>query len=477
MRITVIGTGYVGLVTGACLADLGNQVICMDVDQQKINHLQQGIIPIYEPGLEEVVLRNSREGRLQFITDLNEQLEESEVYYVAVGTPCRDSGAADLQYVLSAVRMIGQRINSYCVIIDKSTVPVGVAHQVSAAITQELAARDLNIDFDVVSNPEFLKEGAAIEDFMKPDRLVVGCATEKARVMMDRLYAPIVRNNGGKMLYMGVKDAEMCKYAVNAMLATRISFMNEIAMLCEKFDVDVDNVRAGIGSDSRIGEKFLSPGAGYGGSCFPKDVKALVYMARQRAFEPLILSAVEARNAQQKQVLVDKIHAYFGDDLSGIRIALWGLSFKPGTDDMREASSVVFLEQVIAKGAVVCAYDPVAQEVAKRDLPSAWFDANKLRLVEQQYCALDQADVLVIMTEWPQFLHPHFKRIKESLAQPVILDGRNLYDPIELASKGFVYSGIGRGLSTEALYATAPAPAATAPSAVTMEEMAYVEND
>lgn len=344
MRITVLGTGYVGLVTGACLAELGNDVICMDVDLKKIDGLKQGIIPFYEPGLESMVKRNCLADRLRFITDLSQQERPSEVYYVAVGTPSDEEGFADLQYVLAAVRMIGQHIDNYCVIVDKSTVPVGVADKVQAAVREELKNRGLDqLSFDVVSNPEFLKEGAAIEDFMKPDRLVVGYPTDKAKEVMSQLYAPIIRAHGGKILYMSVKDAEMSKYAVNAMLAARISFMNEMAMICEKLGVDVDNVRLGIGSDSRIGEKFLFPGCGYGGSCFPKDVKALVGMAKDQGIEPIILQAVETRNALQKHVLAEKVRRVLGNDLSGITIAVWGLAFKPETDDMREASSQVLL--------------------------------------------------------------------------------------------------------------------------------------
>lgn len=451
MRITVLGTGYVGLVTGACLAELGNHVTCMDIDVKKIEDLKNGIIPIYEPGLEEMVLRNIEDGRLDFITDLDHQAGESNIYYVAVGTPCNETGEAELKYVLSAVKMIGKKINGYCVVVDKSTVPVGVADKVSAAIQGELDARGVEVDFDVVSNPEFLKEGAAIDDFMKPDRLVIGFPTERARETMEKLYTPIVRNHGGRLIFMGVKDAEMCKYAVNAMLATRISFMNEMAMLCERLGVDVDNVRIGVGSDSRVGEKFLYPGCGYGGSCFPKDVKALVRMAELQDYEPVILKAVEARNQIQKHVVGDKVTALFGRDLSNIKIALWGLAFKPGTDDMREASAKTFLQDVISCGAKVVAYDPVSMDVARRELPATWFETGVLQLVDQQDEVLEDADVLVVLTEWQQFMHPHYKKIKETLKQAVILDGRNIYDPAIAKEKGFVYSGIGRGLTLEEL--------------------------
>lgn len=447
MRITVLGTGYVGLVTGACLAELGNQVTCMDVNIEKIAALKRGEIPIYEPGLEVMVKRNYAAGRLAFITDLSEQQGTSEAYYVAVGTPSDEDGLADLQYVIAAVRMVGQRINQYCVIVDKSTVPVGVADKVHAAVREELDKRGLqNVTFDVVSNPEFLKEGAAIEDFMKPDRLVIGYPTEKAKEVMTQLYQPIIRAHGGKILYMAVKDAEMTKYAVNAMLATRISFMNEIAGMCEKLGVDVNNVRLGIGSDTRIGEKFLFPGCGYGGSCFPKDVKALVGMAKEQDFEPIILQAVEARNALQKRVLVQKVLRVLGEDLSGMKIAVWGLAFKPETDDMREASSQVFIQEMLRAGAKISAYDPVAKESAKRAFPEGYFSSGRLTIVDDQYAALDGAEILVILTEWKSFLYPDLELIKTKLKQRVIIDGRNLYDPEEMQRHGFIYSGIGRGM-------------------------------
>lgn len=449
MKITVIGTGYVGLVTGACLAELGNHVTCVDVDAAKVEALKQGVIPIYEPGLEEIVKRNSAEGRLLFTTDLAQSTREngtSDVYYIAVGTPSDASGAADLTYVIAAVRSIGQQIDQYCVIVDKSTVPVGVADKVSAAIKEELVVRGLgDLDFDVVSNPEFLKEGAAIEDFMKPDRLVVGHPTEKAKEVMSQLYAPIIRTHGGQMIYMNVKDAEMTKYAVNAMLATRISFMNEMACLSEKLGVDIDNVRIGVGSDSRVGEKFLFPGCGYGGSCFPKDVKALVNMAETAGIDPVVLKAVEARNAKQKAVLVEKVKTLFGDDLNGVRIALWGLAFKPETDDMREASSVVFINAMLEAGASIVAYDPVAMPVARKIFDHNWFEQGKLVLADQQYNALDNADVLVIVTEWNAFLYPELDLIKQKLKHPIVIDGRNLYDPKEMREAGFMYSAIGRG--------------------------------
>lgn len=446
MHITVLGTGYVGLVTGACLAELGNHVTCLDVNQDKISALKRGEIPIYEPGLEAMVKRNFAAQRLVFITDLAEQHTTSEIYYVAVGTPSDAEGRADLQYVLQAVRMLGQHITHYCVIVDKSTVPVGVADQVHAAVRAELDQRGLShILFDVVSNPEFLKEGAAIEDFMQPDRLVIGYPTETAKALMTQLYLPIIRNHGGKILYMSVKDAEMTKYAVNAMLATRISFMNEMAGMCERLGVDVENVRLGIGSDSRVGEKFLYPGCGYGGSCFPKDVKALISMAKQAGFAPLVLEAVEARNALQKQVLAEKVVRILGEDLTGMTIAVWGLAFKPETDDMREASSLVFVEEILARGAHIAAYDPVATDSARRIFPAAYFSSGRLRLLSDQYAVMEGAEILVVLTEWKSFLYPDLAVIKSKLKQPVILDGRNIYDPQEMQAHGFFYGGIGRG--------------------------------
>lgn len=447
MKISVLGTGYVGLVTGVCLAELGNHVSCVDVDEKKIAALQNGQIPIYEPGLEELVKRNHAQGRLEFVTDLAQQKETADVYYVAVGTPTSQSGAANLQYVISAVKSIGQTIDRYCVIIDKSTVPVGVADKVEAAIKEELDKRGLgDVEFDVVSNPEFLKEGAAIEDFMKPDRLVVGHPNQRSKEVLENLYAPILRNHGGsQILYMNVKDAEMTKYAANAMLATRISFMNEMASLCEKLDVDVENVRLGIGSDSRIGNKFLHPGCGYGGSCFPKDVKALINMAELVDFDSVVLKAVEKRNALQKRVLSERVLAIFGKDLSGVKIAVWGLSFKPGTDDMREASSIVFINEVIASGATVCAYDPEAMDAAKSCFDKVLFDQGKLTFVDTQNQALDDADILVVITEWKSFLNLDIQDVKKRMKHAIVVDGRNIYDPVQMREAGFVYSGIGRG--------------------------------
>ena len=443
MKLTIIGTGYVGLVTGACFAEMGNTVACVDIDKNKIESLKKGVLPIYEPGLESVVINNHKNGRLNFCTSLNDPLAESGVYFIAVGTPPGEDGSADLQYVLAVARDIGRHMKSYVLVVDKSTVPVGTADKVRAAIREELGKRGADIPFDVVSNPEFLKEGDAVDDFMRPDRVVVGTDSEQARKVMRDLYLPFMRTHE-RLIFMGVRDAEMTKYAGNAMLATKISFMNEIANLCERMGVDVENVRQGIGSDSRIGYSFIYPGAGYGGSCFPKDVKALVRMAKDHDFEPKVLNAVEARNEAQKHVVFEKIRRRFGASLKGMTFGVWGLAFKPGTDDMREASAVVLLQALIEAGAMVKAYDPVAMATARRELPQAWFNNRQLQLVEEQYQALEGADAMILMTEWKPFRHPDFERIKRILKNPVIFDGRNQYDPKLLRESGFEYSGIGR---------------------------------
>jgi UDPglucose 6-dehydrogenase len=443
VKLTIVGTGYVGLVTGACFAEMGNNVTCVDVDIKKIEGLKNGVLPIFEPGLEEIVLRNYKEGRLQFVTSLSDPAATSEVYFIAVGTPPGEDGSADLKYVLAVAAEIGRCIGSYCVVVDKSTVPVGTAEKVRSAIQHQLKQRKADIPFDVVSNPEFLKEGAAVDDFMRPDRVIVGTDSERARAIMHELYSSFMRNHE-RILYMGIKEAEMTKYAANAMLATKISFMNEIASLCDRMGVDVESVRLGIGSDARIGYSFIYPGAGYGGSCFPKDVKALVHMAQQHDFDSCVLSAVEERNAAQKKVLFEKIIARFGKDLSGRVFGVWGLAFKPGTDDMREASSVTLLHELIAAGATVKAYDPVAMPSARRELPARWFETGGLTLVERQYDALSGVDALVLVTEWKPFRHPDFALIKKLLKQPVIFDGRNQYDPAHLRASGFEYQGIGR---------------------------------
>jgi len=443
VKITIIGTGYVGLVTGACFAEMGNHVTCVDVDEKKIQGLRQGVLPIYEPGLEDVVLANSRAGRLKFVTSLSDPEARSGVYVIAVGTPPGEDGSADLKYVLAVGREIGRHINDYAVVVDKSTVPVGTADKVRAAIRHELKARKLDVPFDVVSNPEFLKEGAAVDDFMKPDRIIIGTDSDRARDVMHDLYSSFMRNHE-RIFYMGVKEAEMTKYAANAMLATKISFMNEIANLCDRLGVDVESVRIGIGSDSRIGYSFIYPGAGYGGSCFPKDVKAIIHMAKQADFDAKVLQSVEDRNNLQKHLLFQNLVARFGPDMSGRRVAVWGLAFKPGTDDMREAPAVVLLHELIAAGAKVVAHDPVAMDAARRELPAAWFSSGQLKLVENQYDALDGADALAIVTEWKPFRHPDFAEMKKRLKEPVLFDGRNLYDPKHMRELGFTYKGIGR---------------------------------
>ena len=445
MNITVIGAGYVGLVTGACFAELGNQVTCVDVNEQKIANLKQGLMPIYEPGLEAMVLSNMQQGRLHFVTSLSSVTTEQHVAFIAVGTPSDKDGAADIQYVLEAARSIGAHINQYCVVVDKSTVPVGMADKVRHVIQEELNRRKVSVRFDVVSNPEFLREGAAIEDFMRPDRVIVGLASNSAKNVMLDLYLPILRNPE-RLYFMNVKDAEMTKYAANAMLATRISFMNEMSVLCERMGVDIENVRIGIGSDSRIGSAFLHPGCGYGGSCFPKDVRALIKMSETYDVKPLILHAVEERNHHQKHILPAKIVNIFGHDLSGVTIGVWGLAFKPGTDDMREASSLVLIEEVIKRGARVQAYDPVAMPVARNMIPAEWIDSGKLVFAEHQYDALKEADALALVTEWKPFCYPDIAAMKNLMRRHIILDGRNQYDPTHIRDAGFEYHGIGRGV-------------------------------
>ena len=440
MKITVIGTGYVGLVSGACLADVGNDVMCLDVDPAKIKILEDGGIPIHEPGLLEMVRRNVAAGRLSFTTDVEKAAQYGVVQFIAVGTPPDEDGSADLQYVLAAARNIGKYMDGYRVIVDKSTVPVGTADKVRAALAEVLAARSSDLEYSVVSNPEFLKEGAALDDFMRPDRIVVGADDERATDMMRQLYAPFQRNHD-KLVIMDVRSAELTKYAANAMLATRISFMNELANLAETLGADIELVRHGIGSDPRIGWHFLYAGCGYGGSCFPKDVKALIRTGREHGHELQVLGAVEAANDVQKHVLVNKIVARFGEDLSGRRFALWGLAFKPNTDDMREAPSRVIIEELFKRGATVTAYDPVAMQEAER----IFGDEPRLSYAGRPKSALDGADALVIVTEWKEFRSPDFEAIKSRLTQPVVFDGRNMYDPALVRAQGIEYFGIGRG--------------------------------
>ncbi len=436
MKISIVGTGYVGLVTGTCFAEVGINVTCVDIDQEKIENLKKGIIPIYEPGLEEMVNRNVEKGRLHFATDLAATLEGTEVVFSAVGTPPDEDGSADLQYVLDVAREIGRNMTDYMLVVTKSTVPVGTAQKVRNAIQQELDERGAKIDFDVASNPEFLKEGAAVEDFLKPDRIVVGVESEKAENLMKRLYKPFTLN-GHPVIFMDVPSAEMTKYAANSMLATKISFMNDIANLCEIMGANINMVRKGIGSDSRIGKKFIYPGIGYGGSCFPKDVKALIKTADQNGYNLRVLKSVEDVNNDQKSVLFNKLNKYFNNKLKGKTIALWGLSFKPQTDDMREAPALTIIQKLLEAGAKVNVYDPVAMEEAKRRI------GDVVNYSKDQYEALIDADALLMLTEWPEFRFPNFNVVKKLLNNQVIFDGRNVYDLQDMKSMGFDYFCIG----------------------------------
>ncbi len=439
MKITIIGTGYVGLVTGACLAEMGNHVVCLDLDAAKIAILDEGGIPIHEPGLLEIVKRNRSAGRLQFTTDVIAAVNHGTLQFIGVGTPPDEDGSADLKYVLAAARNVGRHMTDYKVIVDKSTVPVGTGERVRAAVADELAQRGVELSFAVVSNPEFLKEGAAVDDFMRPDRIIVGADDERAILLMRSIYSPFIRNHD-RLLVMDIKSAEFTKYAANAMLATRISFMNELALLAEKVGADIELVRKGIGSDPRIGTHFLYAGAGYGGSCFPKDVQALVHTARDNGVALNVLTAVETANKRQKRVLVDKVVARFGKDLSGFQFAIWGLAFKPNTDDMREAPSRVVINELSRLGATLKAYDPVAMPEAMRVLA----DVPGLAFVTSQTEALGGSDALLIITEWKEFKSPDFDAIKSMLKQPVVIDGRNLYEPALMLSLGIEYLGIGR---------------------------------
>jgi UDPglucose 6-dehydrogenase len=439
VKITVIGTGYVGLVTGACLADLGNDVVCLDVDEQKVAALREGRIPIHEPGLGEIVVRNAAARRLRFTTDAAEAARHGKVQFIAVGTPPGEDGSADVQYVLAAARQIGRHMDGNRVVVNKSTVPVGTARTVADAIAKELEARGSALRASVVSNPEFLKEGSAIEDFMRPDRIVVGSDDAEATERMRHLYAPFERNHA-KLMVTDVASAELIKYAANAMLATRISFMNEMALLAEKLGADIDAVRRGIGSDPRIGRDFLYAGCGYGGSCFPKDVKALVHIAERAGAPTRLLAAVDTVNAHQKRVLVERIEARFGTDLAGKTFALWGLAFKPGTDDIREAPSAIVIAELTRRGARVRAYDPVAIDAARR----AHVDAPGLEFAPTAFAALEGADALVIVTEWKEFRSPDLDAMKSAMRGAVIFDGRNILDPVDARDAGFEYTGIGR---------------------------------
>lgn len=436
MKITIVGTGYVGLVTGTCFSEVGVDVTCVDIDQKKIDGLRQGIMPIYEPGLESMVMKNVEKGRLNFSTSLKDSIKGSEAVFIAVGTPPGEDGSADLKYVLAVAKEVGQHMDDYIVVVTKSTVPVGTAEKVKNTVSQALKDRHSVLSFDIASNPEFLKEGAAIQDFLKPDRIVVGVETDRAQKIMEKLYKPFLLN-GHPTIFMDVPSAEMTKYAANSMLATKISFMNDIANLCEIMGADVNMVRKGIGSDSRIGTKFIYPGVGYGGSCFPKDVKALIKTAEENGYQMRVLKAVEDVNNDQKSVLVDKVKNHFGNDLRGMTFAVWGLSFKPKTDDMREAPSIVIINQLLALGAQIKAFDPVAMEEAQRDL------GDSITYSKDEYEALVDADALLLVTEWPEFRIPNFTVVSKLLKNKVIFDGRNVYDQEELSELGYTYFGIG----------------------------------
>lgn len=436
MKIAIVGSGYVGLVTGTCFSEVGIDVVCVDVNKQKIENLKAGIVPIYEPGLEEMLLRNMKKGRLAFTTNLEEALDDCKVLFIAVGTPPDEDGSADLQYVLSVAHDCGKFMKEHMVVVTKSTVPVGTAVKVKAAIQEELEKRGEDIPFDVASNPEFLKEGAAIDDFLKPDRIVVGLDSSRAEEVMKSLYKPFTLN-GHPVIIMDITSAEMTKYAANSMLATKISFMNDIANLCEIVGADINMVRKGIGSDSRIGNKFIYPGIGYGGSCFPKDVQALVRTAQTYNYELRVLKAVEAVNQDQKSVLYNKIMHYFKGDVKGKTVAVWGLSFKPQTDDMREAPSVVIIKKLLDAGAVVKAYDPIAMKEAKHQL------GDTITYVEDQYEALIDADCLALVTEWPEFRFPNFKIMKKLMKNMAVFDGRNIFEPEDMKNKGIDYYCIG----------------------------------
>ena len=436
MKIAIIGTGYVGLVTGTCFSEMGIDVTCVDVNEEKIKNLKAGVIPIYEPGLEEMVLRNYHAERLKFTTDLTSCLDEVEVVFSAVGTPPDEDGSADLKYVLEVARTIGQNINHYVLVVTKSTVPVGTAQKVKATIQEELNKRNLNIPFDVASNPEFLKEGNAVEDFMKPDRVVVGVESDQAKEVMERLYKPFMMNNY-RLIFTDIPSAEMIKYAANSMLATRISFMNDIANLCELVGADVNMVRKGIGSASRIGSKFLYPGCGYGGSCFPKDVKALIKTAEKNGYEMKVLKAVEDVNEKQKSILFEKLNKIFQGDLKNKKIALWGLAFKPETDDMREATALVLIKHLLESGAEVVAYDPIAIPECKRRI------GDCISYTQDMYEAVLDADALLLVTEWKEFRIPSWGVIKKAMKQHIIIDGRNIYDRKEMEKNGFLYKCIG----------------------------------
>ena len=436
MKIAVVGTGYVGLVTGTCFAETGIEVTCIDIDNTKIDNLKKGIMPIYEPGLEELVLRNTEKGRINFTTNINEGIKDCEAIFIAVGTPPGEDGSADLKYVLAVARAIGENMQNYTVVVTKSTVPVGTSEKVKKAIAEALVKRDSSLEFDVASNPEFLKEGAAIDDFLKPDRIVVGIESKKAEDIMRKLYKPFLMN-GHPILFMDIRSSEMTKYAANSMLATKISFMNDVANLCELVGADVNMVRKGIGSDARIGHRFIYPGVGYGGSCFPKDVKALIRTAKEYGYEMQVLDAVEAVNEKQKSVLFNKITHHFGTDLTGKTFGMWGLSFKPKTDDMREAPSLVIIDSILKAGGKVKAYDPVAIHEAKKMI------GDIITYTKDEYEALIDVDALLLVTEWPEFRSPNYTVMGKLMKTKLIFDGRNVYDVAEMKEIGFDYHCIG----------------------------------
>ena len=440
MNIAVIGSGYVGLVSGTCFAEMGNRVTCVDIDPIKIEKLNKGVLPIFEPGLEQLVLKNVKNKNLFFTTELDKALKDSEIAFIAVGTPMGADGSADLQYVLAVAKSIGQSMQKRLLVVDKSTVPIGTADKVKVTIQAELDIRNSDLEFDVVSNPEFLKEGAAIDDFMKPDRVVVGADTDYAFKLMKQLYSPFLRTHD-RFITMDIRSAEMTKYAANAMLATKISFMNEIANICEKVGADANQVRIGIGSDKRIGYSFIYPGAGYGGSCFPKDVKALTKIAKEHGYESKLITAVEEVNDAQKLVIAQKIVKRFGEDLTGYNFGVWGLAFKPGTDDMREAPAIYVIKELIKRGAIIKAYDPKAINEAKEYYLNG---VQNIEYVDSKYEVLKNVDALVLLTEWKEFRSPDFEELKNKLKLPIIFDGRNQYNAFNLEAKGFEYYQIGK---------------------------------
>lgn len=453
MKITIIGTGYVGLVSGACFAEMGVNVTCVDINKDKINALRRGVVPIYEPGLEKIIERNVSTNRLSFSTDIDEVLNDTEVVFIAVGTPPNEDGSADLRHVLAVAKEIGEKMNQYVLLVTKSTVPVGTAQKVKATVQAALDKRGLKLDFDVASNPEFLKEGDAINDFMSPDRVVVGVESEKAKKLLSKLYRPFLLNNF-RVIFMDIPSAEMTKYAANSMLATRISFMNDIANLCERVGADVNMVRKGIGTDARIGNKFLYPGTGYGGSCFPKDVQALIRTAEDNAYEMKVLKAVEEVNNKQKEVLFNKLTKRWGNDLSGKSVAIWGLAFKPNTDDIRQASAFVVIDKLLEAGATVRCFDPIAIPASKayikylEELQAIQpeykkLDYSKVYFANDIYDAADKTDAILLITEWKEFRMPNWQEIKNRVANSLVLDGRNIYDKNELQENGFEYEGIG----------------------------------